>query len=61
MTANVANLKNQGVNFAICNNTIKGRNVELTDLYDVDEKDIVPSGVAQLSKLQQEGYTYIKP
>jgi len=61
MTANVANLKNQGVNFAICNNTIKGRNVEMTDLYDVDEKDIVPSGVAQLSKLQQEGYTYIKP
>ncbi|HKJ52318.1 MAG TPA: DsrE family protein [Gammaproteobacteria bacterium] len=61
MTAKVANLKNQGVNFAICNNTIKGRNVEMTDLYDVDEKDIVPSGVAQLSKLQQEGYTYIKP
>ena len=61
MTANVANLKNQGVNFAICKNTMTGRNVELTDLYDVDEKDIVPSGVAQLSKLQQEGYTYIKP
>ena len=61
MTAKVANLKNQGVNFAICNNTIKGRKVEMTDLYDVDDKDIVPSGVAQLSKLQQEGYTYVKP
>jgi intracellular sulfur oxidation DsrE/DsrF family protein len=61
MTAAVANLKNQGVNFAICNNTIKGRKVQMSDLYDVDEKDIVPSGVAQLSKLQQEGYTYIKP
>jgi intracellular sulfur oxidation DsrE/DsrF family protein len=61
MTAAVANLKNQGVNFAICNNTIKGRKVEMTDLYDVGDKDIVPSGVAQLSKLQQEGYTYIKP
>ncbi|MGD2173166.1 MAG: DsrE family protein [Gammaproteobacteria bacterium] len=61
MTAKVANLKNQGVSFAICNNTIKGRNVEMTDLYDVYDEDIVPSGVAQLSKLQQEGYTYIKP
>jgi intracellular sulfur oxidation DsrE/DsrF family protein len=61
MTAKVANLKNQGVNFAICNNTIKGRKVEMTDLYDVDDADIVPSGVAQLSKLQQEGYTYVKP
>ena len=61
MTAKVANLKNQGVNFAICKNTMTGRKVELTDLYDVDEADIVPSGVAQLSKLQQEGYTYVKP
>ena len=61
MTAKVANLKNQGVNFAICKNTMTGRKVELTDLYDVDEADIGPSGVAQLSKLQQEGYTYVKP
>jgi intracellular sulfur oxidation DsrE/DsrF family protein len=61
MTAKVANLKNQGVNFSICNNTIKGRKVEMTDLYDVSDSDIVPSGVAQLSKLQQEGYTYVKP
>ena len=61
MTAKVANLKNQGVNFAICKNTMTGRKVELSDLYDVDEADIVPSGVAELSKLQQEGYTYIKP
>ena len=61
MTAKVANLKNQGVNFAICKNTMTGRKVELTDLYDVDEADIVPSGVAELSKLQQDGYTYIKP
>ncbi len=61
MTAKVANLKNQGVNFAICNNTIKGRKVQMSDMYDVEDKDIVPSGVAQLSKLQQDGYTYIKP
>ena len=62
MTAKVANLKNQGVQFQVCNNTIKGRKVSYeTDLYDVSEKDIVPSGVAELSKLQAEGYTYIKP
>jgi len=61
MTAKVANLKNQGVNFAICKNTMTGRKVELSDLYDVDKADVVPSGVAQLAKLQQEGYTYVKP
>jgi len=62
MTSKVANLKNQGVAFAVCNNTIKGRKVSYEDdLYDVSKEDIVPSGVAELSKLQAEGYTYIKP
>ena len=62
MTAKVANLKDQGVDFQVCNNTVKGRKVNYeTDLYDVSAEDIVPSGVAELSKLQAEGYTYIKP
>ena len=62
MTARVEGLKQQGVAFNICNNTLKGRNVNYeSDLYDVTEADIVPSGVAELSHLQAQGYTYIKP
>ena len=62
MTAKVANLKDQGVAFNVCANTIRGRKVSYEDdLYDVSEEDIVPSGVAELAKLQAEGYTYIKP
>ena len=62
MTAKVDGLKNQGVNFAICANTIKGRKVNIEeDLYDVSQADIVPSGVAELAHLQGLGYTYIKP
>ena len=62
MTAKVDGLKNQGVQFQICANTIKGREVQRdSDLHDVDEADIVPSGVAQLAHLQAQGYTYIKP
>ena len=62
MTAKVSNLKGQGVEFQVCNNTVKGRKVNVeTDLYDVDQADIVPSGVAEVAKLQQEGYAYIKP
>lgn len=62
MTARITNLKGQGVNFQVCNNTVKGRKVDIeSDLYDVSKEDIVPSGVAELAKLQQEGYTYIKP
>ncbi|MCU7935497.1 MAG: DsrE family protein [Candidatus Thiodiazotropha sp. (ex Dulcina madagascariensis)] len=62
MTAKVDGLKSQGVEFKVCANTIKGRKVDLeSDLYNVSETDIVPSGVAEVAKLQAEGYTYIKP
>ncbi len=61
MEARIAGLKDQGVKFEICANTLKGRNVELADLYDASETDIVPSGVAELAHLQAQGYTYIKP
>jgi hypothetical protein len=61
MQARVANLKTQGVQFQVCANTLQGRKVELSDLYDVVDADVVPSGVAQLAILQSQGYAYIKP
>jgi len=58
----VTNLKTQDVNFQVCNNTLSGRDIDYNaDLFEVYEDDIVPSGVAELSRLQQMGYTYIKP
>ena len=62
MTANIDVLKGQGVNFNVCANTVRGRKVDINDdLYNVEQSDIVPSGVAELAKLQQQGYMYIKP
>jgi len=62
MQARVAGLKQQGVQFQICANTVKGRKINAEeDLYDFSEADVVPSGVAQLAILQGEGYAYIKP
>ena len=58
----VTSLKSQNVSFNICNNTLKGRKISYeNDLFEVWEDDIIPSGVAELSHLQQQGYTYIKP
>ncbi len=58
----VLELKGQNVDVHVCNNTLKGRKISYEDdLFDVFEEDIVPSGVAELSRLQQMGYTYIKP
>lgn len=58
----VLELKGQNVAIHVCNNTLRGRNISYeNDLFDVFEEDIVPSGVAELSHLQMQGYTYIKP
>lgn len=58
----VIELKGQSVVFNVCNNTLVGRNIDPdNDLFDVWESDIVPSGVAEISYLQQQGFTYVKP
>jgi intracellular sulfur oxidation DsrE/DsrF family protein len=58
----VTSLKTQNVAFAVCDNTLTGRKINYeTDLFEVFKDNIVPSGVAELSRLQQQGYTYIKP
>ncbi len=62
MTAKIEGLKTQGVSFHVCGNTLRGRKINYEEhLYGVDKKDIVQSGVAELAKLQAQGYTYIKP
>ena len=62
MTAKIDGLKNQGVAFNVCANTVRGRKVDIeTDLYNVNKDDIVPSGVAEVAYLQANGYSYVKP
>jgi len=62
LRAKIDNLKAQNVRFLVCNNTLVGRKLDMkTDLYDVEDADIVPSGVAEIVQLQVEGYSYIKP
>jgi intracellular sulfur oxidation DsrE/DsrF family protein len=62
MQANIDGLKQQGVAFKVCANTLNGRKVSREDqLYMVEEADIVPSGVAELAILQGQGFSYIKP
>lgn len=56
----VAGLKDKGVDFRVCRNTLKSR--KLDDSAVIMEAKVVPSGVAEIGKLQsQEGYVYLKP
>lgn len=56
----VQTLKAKGVDFRVCNNTLKSRKLDASAV--VEEATVVPSGVAEIGKLQsQEGYVYLKP
>jgi len=52
-------LRSQGVLFLICANTLRERRIDWHDLYGVKPEDIVPSGVAELARLQGMGFVYI--
>lgn len=56
----VQELKAKGVAFNVCNNTLVGRKIDPKTV--IPEAVIVPSGVAELSKLQsQQNFSYVKP
>jgi intracellular sulfur oxidation DsrE/DsrF family protein len=60
--SSIDNLKLQGVKFVVCKKTLDSKKINYkTDLYDVSEKDIVPSGVAEIATLQSKGFSYVKP
>lgn len=54
-------IRASGVKIAVCNNTLRNKNIDWKTLYGVKESDIVPGGVAELAYLQHKGFAYIKP
>jgi hypothetical protein len=56
----VEELMAAGVDFRVCNNTLVSRKIDAAKV--IPGAKIVPSGVAELAKLQaREGYVYVKP
>jgi intracellular sulfur oxidation DsrE/DsrF family protein len=56
----VSELANQGVQFRVCNNTLQTRKIDPNKV--LMEAKIVPSGVAEVARLQaKEGFVYVKP
>ena len=58
-TDDIASLANRGVKFQICANTIRGKKIDKNKINE--HAEIVPSGVAHVAHLQQQGYVYVKP
>jgi intracellular sulfur oxidation DsrE/DsrF family protein len=56
----VQDLKSQGVKFDICEITLRNRKLKKEQF--IEEADFVPSGVGEITRLQQrEGYAYLRP
>lgn len=58
--AAVSALVAQGVEFRVCRNTLTAHDVPLSQV--VPEATLVPSGVAEVARLQaREGFVYLRP
>ncbi len=58
----IIKLKDKGVKFQLCANTIRGKKLDIKKLFGYNpDTDMVPSGVAEIAKLQQKGFAYIRP
>jgi len=56
----IADLANKGVEFRVCNNTLVSRKIDAAKL--AMEASVVPSGVAEVARLQaREGFVYLRP
>ncbi len=61
LQTSIVSMKSQGVSISVCANTMKDKKIALSDMHEVFDEDVVMSGVAEISHLQEQGYTYIKP
>lgn len=56
----IADLANHGVEFRVCNNTLQSRKIDAGKV--AMEATIVPSGVAEVARLQaREHFVYLRP
>ena len=56
----IGELSAKGVEFRVCNNTLASRKIDPSKV--AMEAKIVPSGVAEVAKLQaREGFVYLRP
>lgn len=57
--ARIAELRGRGVRFLMCNNSLKGLGLLPGEL--IEGCEVVPAGIVELIRLQQQGFAYVKP
>ncbi|MEN9656237.1 MAG: hypothetical protein RL311_1198, partial [Bacteroidota bacterium] len=57
--ARLQSLKAKGVNFVVCENTLKNRKIS-KDAFPEVLVGFVPAGIAEIVEKQEEGWSYIR-
>ncbi|WP_373509498.1 DsrE family protein [Thiocapsa sp.] len=60
VSSGMASLREQGVDFEMCGNTLKGFNLGLDELLP-GFVEVSQGGVTRIGELQTQGYVYIRP
>lgn len=55
----VSALRARGVSFEVCEITLRNRSLKREQF--IEEADFTPSGVVRITRLQKQGFAYIKP
>ena len=55
----ISGLASKGVQFLICNNSISKMGIDTSDL--LESCQVVPAGIVEIVRLQNEGFAYVKP
>jgi len=56
LKAAIDHLRDAGVHITVCNNTLKGMNLDWHELYKVQEADVVPSGFLEVGWRGNHGW-----
>lgn len=60
--ARISQLKDDGVVFNVCKNSLRISKIDYQqDLYDVATAELVENGISKIVELQSRGYLYLKP
>ena len=54
-------LARKGVRVAVCNNSLQEQGIDFHNLYHVTDKDVVPSGFAEVAYLQAKKHYVVDP
>jgi hypothetical protein len=60
LAAQFDNLIKAGVKFRVCANTLSAYGLDIASLYRISEQNLVQAAVAEIVRLQKDGYGYIR-